>query len=148
MIGSNTPANAGILKRLKVVAIVTAVYLLLASQLVGFRVEQLVLAGFFAAMYTLSSATRRWMLGFSIFLVYWIIFDFMKALPNYLVNEVHIGDLYELERSLVGIIENGQTLTPNEFLAVHTYPWLDLLAGVFYLVLGTCFHWRWPCTFL
>lgn len=112
---------------------VTAAYLLLSYALVGFRTDQLVLAGIFNALFFGSRVTRRFILGFSVFIVYWIVFDYMKAFPNYHFNQVHIRDLYLLEKSWFGIREEGMLLSPNEFLAQHATPVLDFISGCFYL---------------
>ena len=113
--------------------IVSAAYLLLSYLLIGYRSDQLVLIGLFNTMYYLSPSTRKFILGFSIFIIYWIIFDYMKAFPNYLFNEVHIGSLYRAEKSLFGIYGEGRILTPNEYWLLHTSPFLDILTGLFYL---------------
>lgn len=112
---------------------VTAAYLLLSAFLIGFKTDQLVLAGIFNALYFLTGTTRKFILGFSIFIVYWILFDYMKAFPNYLFNNVHIVQLYNAEKSLFGFMMNGTTVTPNEYwLANHT-TFLDIMSGLFYL---------------
>jgi hypothetical protein len=72
-------------------------------------------------------------LGFTIFIVYWIIFDYMKAFPNYNYNPVAIGELYNAEKSVFGIHHNGQLLTPNEYLLLKKNTFVDIFAGVFYL---------------
>lgn len=108
-------------------------YLLLSYLLIGFKTDQLVLVGFFNTCYFASRVTRRFILGFSIFIVYWIVFDYMKAFPNYHYNEVHIASLYHAEKAFFGIRENGLLLTPNEFLALHATTAVDILAGFFYL---------------
>lgn len=112
---------------------VTIAYLLLSYILVGFKTDQLFLAAVFNALYFTSSVTRKFILGFSIFIVYWIIFDYMKAFPNYRFNTVHIGDLYGAERSLFGITAAEGKLTPNEFWIVHQNSFLDVMTGIFYL---------------
>lgn len=84
-------------------------------------------------MYFLSGPTRRFILGFSIFIVYWIIFDYMKLLPNYEVNPVHIKDLYDHEKNLFGISYAGSLLTPHELLERFHQPLLDVASGFFYL---------------
>jgi inositol phosphorylceramide synthase catalytic subunit len=114
-------------------AICTVVYLLLSWWLIGFKTDQLFLAAVFNACYFATATSRQFILGFSIFIVYWIIFDYMKAIPNYKVNEVHIADLYAAEKKWFGISEAGKLLTPNEFWEVHQRWWLDLAAGIFYL---------------
>jgi hypothetical protein len=109
------------------------IYLAVSYFLVGFRSDQLVLVGIFNLCYFASHTTRRFILGFSIFIVYWIIFDYMKAFPNYRFNEVNIASLYHAEKELFGIHFNGSILTPNEYLALHTTTFLDVITGIFYL---------------
>jgi hypothetical protein len=109
-------------------------YLLLSALLVGFKTDQLVLIFIFNTLFYISEGTRRFILGFSIFIVYWILFDYMKAFPNYLFNAVHIKDLYGLEKSLFGIHYHGLTLTPNEYCKLNSNAFLDVLTGLFYLM--------------
>lgn len=109
-------------------------YILLSILLVGFKTDQLVLVGIFNSLYYLSGITRKFILGFSIFIVYWILFDYMKAFPNYQFNEVHIKSLYELEKRLFGIAFNELILTPNEYWKLNSNSFLDVLTGFFYLM--------------
>jgi hypothetical protein len=109
-------------------------YLLLSALLVGFKTDQLVLIFIFNTLFYISAGTRRFILGFSIFIVYWILFDYMKAFPNYLFNTVHIQDIYELERNIFGIPYHGLTLTPNEYWKLNSNTFLDVLTGIFYLM--------------
>lgn len=108
-------------------------YLLLSYFLIGFRTDQVVLVSLFNSMYFASRGTRRLILGFSVFIVYWIIFDYMKAFPNFHFNNVHIASLYHAEKSLFGLDENGLRLTPNEFFARHATTVVDIVSGFFYL---------------
>lgn len=108
-------------------------YLLVSYFLIGFRTDQLILVGIFNACYFLSYTTRHFILGFSIFIVYWIIFDYMKAFPNYKFNTVHIESLYQAEKSLFGIPWGNVVLTPNEYFALHTSKAADIITGFFYL---------------
>lgn len=108
-------------------------YLLLSLLLIGYKPEQLFLVILFNSLYYLSRGTRKFIIGFSIFIIYWIIFDYMKAFPNYAYNTVHVEDLYQFEKSMFGIHYNQQLLTPNEYLAVHQQTWIDVAAGLFYL---------------
>jgi hypothetical protein len=114
-------------------ALASLSYLLLSYVLIGFKTDQLVLIGLFNTCYFASHASRRFILGFSIFIVYWIIFDYMKAFPNYRYNDVHIASLYQAEKSLFGIHWNNAIITPNEYFAQQATTPLDILAGAFYL---------------
>lgn len=108
-------------------------YLLVSFLLVGFKTDQLVLAGIFLGCYYASALTRRFILGFSIFIVFWILYDYMKAFPNFAYRPVDIAHLYNLEKTLFGITVAGRVLTPNEFWLAHPQVALDVLCGVFYL---------------
>lgn len=113
---------------------VSVAYLLLSLLLVGFKSDQVVLVFIFNALFFFSKATRKFILGFSIFIVYWILFDYMKAFPNYRYNMVHIEDLYEAEKRIFGINLHGLVVTPNEFWKANSSAFLDVLTGLFYLM--------------
>jgi hypothetical protein len=129
---TTTKSRFGI-KTLLFTTTISIAYLLLSAWLVGFKTDQLWLVALFNGCYYISWPTRRIITGFSIFIVYWVLFDYMKAFPNYLYNTVHIKDLYETEKSLFGIMVNGVKVTPNEYWLTHTYTWIDILSGFFYL---------------
>jgi hypothetical protein len=108
-------------------------YLLLSKILIGFKTEQLILVIFFNLLYYVSFPTRKFITGFSVFIVFWILFDYMKAFPNYLYNTVHIESLYNAEKQLFGVHLQNQIITPNEFWRNHTHTFLDIISGIFYL---------------
>jgi hypothetical protein len=121
------------LKSVVIVSLVSIAYLLLSSFLLGYKSDQLVLVLIFNILFYVSSQTRKFILGFSIFIFYWIIFDYMKAFPNYNYNTVHIADLYNFEKHLFGIKVNGVILTPNEYFNIKGTTFLDIVTGLFYL---------------
>ena len=108
-------------------------YLLLCKILIGSKVEQLILVLLFNTLFYLSRPTRKFITGFSVFIVFWIIFDFMKAFPNYQYNTVHIESLYNAEKQLFGITAKGLRLTPNEYWQLHHTTFFDIMSGFFYL---------------
>lgn len=113
--------------------VISLAYLLLSRILVGFKPDQVFLVVLVNVLYFASSLTRKLITGFSIFIVYWVIFDYMKAFPNYRYSEVHIGSLYNAEKSIFGFLSDGIRLTPNEYWAIHHTVLLDILSGIFYL---------------
>ncbi|WP_199118794.1 phosphatase PAP2 family protein [Pedobacter sp. ASV28] len=113
---------------------VSVLYLAISYLLVGFKTDQLVLIGIFSTLYFLSINTRKFIIGFSIFIIYWIIYDYMKAFPNYNYSVVHIADLYHFEQNVFGITQGKLLLTPNEYWLLHTNTFLDVLTGFFYLM--------------
>ncbi|HZE82734.1 MAG TPA: inositol phosphorylceramide synthase, partial [Puia sp.] len=64
-----------------IVASVSAIYMLLSALLIGYKTDQLFLVTLFNVLFWLSAPTRRFILGFSVFIVFWILFDSMKAFP-------------------------------------------------------------------
>jgi inositol phosphorylceramide synthase catalytic subunit len=120
-------------KSIRFALVASLLYLLVSYFLIGFKTDQLLLLFIFNSLYFASRTTRRFITGFSIFIVYWIIFDYMKAFPNYRYNTVHIESLYNFEKALFGFSWNAATVTPNEFFAQNHTTFLDILSGVFYL---------------
>ncbi len=127
-IKTNTP-----LKNILYVSSVSVAYVCISALIIGFKPDQLFLAALFNVLYYASLPSRKFILGFSIFIVFWIIFDSMKAFPNYMFNDIHIEDLYLNEKSLFGIHDNGVVLTPNEYAQLHSSVFLDVLSGFFYV---------------
>ncbi|MHC2991834.1 PA-phosphatase-like phosphoesterase [Pontibacter sp. HJ8] len=120
-------------KNMFIVAALSLGYLLLSYLLVGFKTDQLVLVGLANLLYFVTPITRKFITGFSIFIVFWVLYDYMKAFPNYWFNPVHIEDLYNTEKALFGIRSSGTLLTPNEFWLQNSTAFLDVMSGVFYL---------------
>ncbi|MDO6388652.1 phosphatase PAP2 family protein [Pontibacter sp. BT731] len=108
-------------------------YLLLSYLLVGFKTDQLFLIGLANALYFATPITRKFITGFSVFIVFWVLYDYMKAFPNYWFNAVHIEDLYNAEKVVFGIRDGGIILTPNEYWQLNSHTFLDVLSGIFYL---------------
>lgn len=116
-----------------IVLLISLAYLALSWQLIGYKSDQLFLVILFSLCFFSSRISRKFILGFSIFIVYWIIFDFMKAFPNYSFNDVNIGSLYDAEKRLFGSEVNGVLMTPNEVCLYYANTFLDVLCGIFYL---------------
>lgn len=108
-------------------------YIAASRWLIGFRPEQVYLVVLFIISYFTAHITRKFIIGFSVFILFWILFDFMKAFPNYLYQPVHIEDLYNAEKTIFGITTADGKITPNEYWLSHHHPILDILTGFFYL---------------
>jgi hypothetical protein len=113
---------------------VSITYLLISYFLIGFKSDQIVLILIFNFFYYASLSSRKFILGFSIFIVYWIIFDYMKAFPNYKFNDVSTAELYNLEKGFFGIKDSGILRTPNEYFKSHSNAFIDVVSGIFYLM--------------
>ena len=116
-----------------IVTALSILYITLSATFIGYKTDQLFLAILFNVLYYISEGSRKFILGFLIFIVFWIIFDSMKMFPNYLLNEIHIKELYQTEKSLFGIHDQGLILTPNEYAQQHSTTFLDVLTGFFYI---------------
>lgn len=116
-----------------VVMAASAAYLLISFLLIGYKTDQLFLVIIFSILYLASVPTRKFILGFSVFIVFWVIYDYMKAFPNYWFNNVHIRDLYDAELYVFGIKQQGAVLTPNEYWIGNSFTFVDVLSGFFYL---------------
>lgn len=108
-------------------------YIIWTTLVVGFRHDHFVFLLFMACMLLVHRWTRTFAYSFVFFILFWIIYDSMRVLPNYLVNPVHITEPYQLEKSLFGINTDVGILTPNEFFEKHGNGFLDFLSGLFYL---------------
>ena len=120
-------------KSISIVSLFSLGYLIISYVLVGYKTDEIILVIIFNSLFYLSVATRKFILGFTIFIVYWVIFDYMKAFPNYNYNTVHVADLYNLEKHIFGIRYHGQLLTPNEYWRANGNTFIDVAAGLFYL---------------
>jgi hypothetical protein len=127
------PINNKKIKASLLVLLFSVGYLLLSNFLIGFKSDQLILVGLFNFMYYLSALTRKFILGFTVFIIFWIIFDYMKAFPNYEYHSVSINELYQLEKKLFGFQLNGVIVTPNEYWRLNYSNTLDIVSGLFYL---------------
>lgn len=111
----------------------TIAYLLWAYFFIGMRGDHVAMAAVGLIGYVWSPTTRGIILSLLFFFAYWLVYDSTRIYPNYLFNEVHIKDIYDLEKSWFGIQEAGQLLTPNEYWARHEHWFLDVISGLFYL---------------
>jgi hypothetical protein len=109
------------------------IYILWNSFVVGIRDEHYFLLLLWLVSFYAGEKSRKFIIAFSIFIVYWIIYDSMRILPNYEVSQVHIIEPYEFEKALFGITVNNTLLTPNEYFAIYNTKFLDILSGLFYI---------------
>jgi len=116
-----------------IVIFLSILYLGLLSLLVGLRIEHVLLVGIYNLCFFIDPRTRKFVLAFTIFLVFGILYDLMKVYPNYMVNQVDISTLYHFEQKVFGFTWKGQLLTPNEFFARYHNTFLDILSGLFYI---------------
>lgn len=113
--------------------IVSSIYLLWTILFVGFRNDHLIFIIVSLTAWFATPTSRRIYTDFSVFILYWIIYDSMRVYPNYKFNPVHIQQPYDIEKSLFGISYGDAIITPNEYFAIYHSSFLDLITGLFYL---------------
>jgi membrane-associated phospholipid phosphatase len=114
-------------------AIFSMVYLLMTSFLIGLRIEHVLIIGVYNILFFVHPNTRKFILAFTVFVIFGILYDLMKVYPNYLINFVDISSIYHFEQKVFGFTFNNQFLTPNEFFAQYHQTFLDIITGVFYI---------------
>ena len=100
---------------------------------VGLRTEHIWLYAIVLFLFFAHTKTQQFIVAFSIFIAYWIMYDSMRVLPNYKVNPIHIAEIYNFEKALFGVNTEGVRLTLNEYFKIHHTPFLDVMSGLFYL---------------
>lgn len=113
--------------------ILSASYLLLSCQLTIIKVESIALITLYNTFLWITPQTRRLMWALTIFIIFAVLYDFMRVFPNYLYNKVDITDIYNFEKAFLGLTYNGTQITLNEYFSSNNSPLLDIIAGVFYL---------------
>lgn len=110
------------------------VWMAVTAVFVGLRPEHIGLCILIAVLFLLNATTRKLVVALLPFAIFGVSYDWMRIVPNYEVNPIDVQGLYEAEKHLFGIATAASgTLTPNEFFAVHHAPFMDFMAGVFYL---------------
>ena len=113
--------------------LLSGLYLSLAYFVIGWRQDHLNFLALLLFAYFATTSSRKIFWAFLFFVIYWLLYDSLRAYPNYMVNPVSIQELYEAEKSIFGIRSGTTVLTPNEFAAANSTPFLDVLAPSFYL---------------
>jgi len=120
--------------RLQFIGIFSLLYFLLFYFVVGWRVDHtyfLLLVGGLSAIHRYGYYAVLALTG----VIAWtILYDAMTFLPNYEVNKVHIKDLYDLELTLFGVMEDGRCISLCEWFESRTTTFLSLFCGTSYLL--------------
>lgn len=120
-------------KEIGITLSIIAVFLILTATFVGLRPEHILIVILFIFLFFIGEKPRKLAVGLIPFIIFGISYDWMRIFPNYMVNPIDIADLYNSEKNLFGINDNGKILIPCEYFAIHNNPILDLLSGIFYL---------------
>ncbi len=118
---------------LLVISLFALFYITWTSIVLGFRTDHQGFIIFILTMCMLHRWTRTFAYSFVFFIIFWIIYDSLRAFPNYMLNPIHIIEPYNIEKFFFGISHNNDVITPNEYLKIHAHPVMDFLSGIFYL---------------
>lgn len=113
--------------------IVVLTYIFIISFLGGVKSDHYFLAGIALFLGTWNHKTNSLLKLLFPFLLTAIAYDSMRFYVNDLRLDVHVKDLYLLEKNLFGLTYNGSLLTPNEFMNHFTNSFLDVITGVAYI---------------
>jgi len=116
-----------------VISLISLGYMVVSYFVVGYRSDQLVFIFLANALFYASNISRKFLIAYLTFAGYWILFDYMKAFPNYNYATVHLADLYNTEKHLFGIHYHGQLMTLNEYFKLTSSTFVDVTTGLFYL---------------
>ncbi len=100
---------------------------------IGLRSDHLMMIGVFVLCYFGHDNSRKLLIAISPFILYGIIYDYMKLFPNYLVNEVSIQEIYNAELSMFGILYEDVTVIPCAYFELVQTDFLNVMTGAFYL---------------
>ena len=115
------------------VYVIAIIFIAITTVFVGLRPEHLLIVSIFLILFFAGKSTRKLAVGLLPFFIFGISYDWMRVYPNYEVNPIDVRNLYDLEKFLFGIEENGTLLIPCEYFALYHSVIADILAGFFYL---------------
>jgi len=113
--------------------LICALYLLWVTMIIGFRNDHLLFVTLILGCYYLHTESRKFVIGFGAFAIYWMIYDSLRIIPNDILQTVHIQEPYDIEKSLFGLNTGADRITINEYFIDGHTPFFDVLAGLFYL---------------
>ena len=110
-----------------ITVITMALFLLLTGVFIGLRSEHFLMVALYLVLFFAGLPTRKLALALLPFAIFGISYDWMRICPNYEVNPIDVAGLYNLEKSLFGVMDNGILITPCEYFAAHNWPVADVL---------------------
>ena len=109
------------------------VFSILTNIFIGLRLEHLLGIIFFSMLFFFNTESRKLAVALIPFVIFGISYDWMRIFPNYTVNPIDVEVLYNLEKTIFGITDNGIKLIPCEYFLKYQHPVADFLSGIFYL---------------
>ena len=82
-----------------------------------------------------AATVARFLAAMTPFVIFGLLYVAMRLVPSYTLRPIDIQPIYEAERALFGVAApDGTLLTPSEWVAAHTTPAADVIAGLSYLM--------------
>lgn len=120
-------------KELIIVLVLNIIFLIVTGIFIGLRVEHFFLLVVIDLLFLASDYTRKILAAMFPFVLFGLSYDYMRLYPNYMVNPIDVEGLYNADKMLFGIMDNGVKVTLSEYFAVHNTPVLDFISGFSYL---------------
>lgn len=112
---------------------IMALFLSLTAIFIGLRSEHLLMAAIYLLLFFSGLPARKLAVALLPFAIFGVSYDWMRICPNYEVNPIDVAGLYNLEKYLFGIMDDGLLVTPCEYFAMRYWAVADIFAGIFYL---------------
>ncbi len=97
------------------------------------RVDHFFASGFAMILWYLGPRVRELFRFLLPLILVAVIYDSMRFYSNYIRGPIHVTEPYAFDKFFFGINTDAGRLTPNEWWQKHTYAFLDLICGFFYL---------------
>jgi len=112
---------------------VNVTYLSIINFLIGVKFEHIFISVLCSFLFLYNAKTKKFILAFGLFVIFGVVYDLMRAFPNYKFNNVDIVNIHNLEKFLFGIQTNLGKLTPCEYFSINHNSLFDFLSGFFYI---------------
>jgi len=110
-------------------------YILVMALTIGTRPEHFLGCGLLFWAFHWNQTTRRFALGMVPILAAGFVYDLTHLTTHYVQNlQIHLHEPYDFDKHWFGIHTAQGVLTPNEFFAIHHWPFVDFITGTAYIV--------------
>lgn len=120
-------------KEITIVAVLNIIFLLVTGVFIGLRIEHIFLLAVIDLLFLSSDFTRKMLAAMFPFVLFGLSYDYMRLYPNYMVNDIDIEALYNADKALFGVMDDGVKVTLSEYFSTHHTPVLDFISGFSYL---------------
>ena len=104
------------------------------TKLGGLRFDHFLIAGTGTLLWYLGPRFRILFHFLLPLLLVGVVYDSMRYYADLIRGPIHVIEPYHFDQFFFGINTMGGLLTPNEWLQIHTHPFLDIITGLFYLL--------------